>query len=136
MGNENIKAVVAHSAFPSVDDAVVSFTAHTAGLPTWFAKLIASNILFWADREIDCDLSTVSAKDWIGDISPRAVYILVGGQDEQLPPNSGQLLMNAAGDPKYYWLCEGSGHHECDTDYPEEFETRIIDFFDQYLLKA
>ena len=127
---------MAHSAFPSVDDAVVSFTAHTAGLPTWFAKLIASNILFWADREIDCDLSTVSAKDWIGDISPRAVYILVGGQDEQLPPNSGQLLMNAAGDPKYYWLCEGSGHHECDTDYPEEFETRIIDFFDQYLLKA
>ena len=134
--NENIKAVVAHSAAPSFDDTVVSFAAYTTGLPTWVSKLIAGPILFWIDREIDCDLSTVSAKDWIGDISPRAIYILNGGRDDQLPANSEQLLLDAAGEPKFSWLCEGSGHHECDTDYPEEFETRIIDFFDQYLLNT
>ncbi len=134
--NKEIKAVVAHSAFPSVDESVVSFSASKTGLPTWLVKLIAEDLLFWAEREIECDWSTVSARDWIGDISPRAVYILAGGQDDQLPANSGQWLMDAANDPKFYWLCEGSGHHECDTDYPEEFETRIIDFFDQYLLNA
>ncbi|HSG18887.1 MAG TPA: alpha/beta fold hydrolase [Anaerolineae bacterium] len=131
--NEGIRAVVAHSAPSSVKDAVETFTAWMTGLPPWVANLIAGNMLFWVDTEIDCEMSVVSAKEWIDDISPRAVYILHGGDDKQLPAASGEWLFATAGEPKYYWLCPDSGHHECDTDYPAEFEERIIGFFDDHL---
>ena len=132
--SEGIKAVVAVSAPSSLEYAMPTFITYDTGLPLPIARLTAGLFLFWADREISCDLSTVNASEWIYDISPRAVYILHGEEDPQLPAESGELLYEAAGEPKYYWLCEGSGHHECDTDHPQEFEERLVGFFDEYLL--
>jgi fermentation-respiration switch protein FrsA (DUF1100 family) len=132
--SEEIKAVVAVSAPSSVEHIMPTLIADKTGLPSGIVRVTASLFLFWSDREVDCDLSTVNASEWIDDISPRAVYILHGENDPQLPADSGELLYEAAGEPKYYWLCEGSGHHECDTDHPQEFEERIVGFFDRYLL--
>lgn len=134
--NEDIKATVAHSPFSSIADVTETFIVWRTGLPTWVAGLIAGDMMFWFEREMDCNLSELSAKKMIGDISPRPVYIMQAENDDVVTAVSGELLMEAAGEPKTYWLCEGSGHHECDTDYPEEFENRIIDFYDRYLLEA
>jgi alpha-beta hydrolase superfamily lysophospholipase len=134
--NENIKAVVAHSTLSSVSDTVETAVAWRTGLPLWAAGLLAGDMMFWMEQELDCDFSEVSAKDLIGDISPRPVFIMHAENDEVVAPDSGELLMAAAGDPKTYWVCAGSFHHECDTDYPQEFEERIIGFFSQYLLDA
>jgi pimeloyl-ACP methyl ester carboxylesterase len=126
-------AVVAHSPFSSVEDIIDTLVVWETGWPPWLARMVGGSVLFWAGREIDCDLSMVSAKEWIGDISPRAVFILHGENDRHVPADSGEVLYAAAGEPKEYWFCPDSGHHECDTDYPQEFESRIIGFFDQYL---
>ena len=96
--------------------------------------MVAGPFLFWVERVLECDASTVSAQDWVADISPRPVCIFHGESDDQLPPDGGERLYDAAGEPKYYWLCDKSGHHDCDADYPEEFEERIAAFLDEYLL--
>jgi pimeloyl-ACP methyl ester carboxylesterase len=134
--SEGIKAVVAVSAPSSLEHTMRTLITAKTGLPPSVARLTTGLSMFWTEREIGCDPSTISPMDWIGDISPRAVYILHGENDPQLPTDSGQILYAAAGEPKYYWLCEGSGHHECDTDHPQEFEERIVGFFDQYLLDS
>jgi len=132
--SEAIKAVVAVSAPSSLEHTMTTLITTQTGLPPTIAKVTAGLSMFWTERELGCDPSTISPINWIGEISPRAVYILHGENDPQLPADSGELLYQAAGEPKQYWLCEGSGHHECDSDYPQEFEERIIGFFNQYLL--
>ncbi len=129
--NEDIVAVVAHSPFSSIDDTVaVSVTALT-GLPAFpFAPMI----LFWAEQELGFDSAEIDAKLWIDDISPRPVLILQGGQDTVVSVGSGELLFDAAGEPRELWFEADLGHAAFDVELPEEFETRIVGFFDQYLL--
>jgi uncharacterized protein len=128
--NPNVRAVVAHSPFSSVLDTVQTVVTWKTGLPGW---LFGPFMLFWASREADCNLASVSAKDWIGDISPRPVFILDAGSDEVVSANSGEDLFAAAGEPKEWWQCQECRHHELDTVRPQEFEEKVVGFFDRYL---
>ena len=128
--NPEVRAVVAHSPFSSVPDTVQTVVTWKTGLPGW---LFSPFMLFWAGQEIDCDLASVSAKDWVGDISPRPVFILDAGQDEVISQDSGEVLYAAAGEPKEWWLCEECKHHELDTVRPQEFEEKVVGFFDRHL---
>ncbi len=129
--NEGIKAVVAHSPYSSIDDtAAVSVRALT-GLPSFpFAPLM----LFWAEQEIGVDSAEIDAKLWIPKLSPRPVLIIQGGLDNVVSPQSGELLFEAAGEPRELWFEPMVGHAAFDTELPHEYERRVIGFFDQHLL--
>ena len=129
--NEDIGAVVAHSPFSSIDDTVaVSVTAFTGLPPFPFAPMI----VFWAEQELGFDSAEIDAKLWVDDISPRPVFILQAGQDTAVSVESGELLYNAAGEPRELWFEPDIGHALFDSELPEEFEARVVEFFDQYLL--
>ena len=129
--NDGIGAVVAHSPFSSIDDTVTTSVTALTGLPPFpFAPLV----LFWAEQELGFDSAEIDAKLWIDDISPRPILILQGGQDTVVSTNSGELLFAAAGEPKELWFEPDLGHVAFDTELPEEFEQRVVGFFDRYLL--
>jgi dipeptidyl aminopeptidase/acylaminoacyl peptidase len=130
--NKNIKAVVAHSAFSSLNDTVETSVEFFTDLPAFpFAPLI----VFWAERESGLDADDVDTKNWIAEISPRPVFLLQGGADVVISPESGQRLFDAAGEPKEFWYDPALGHVDFDKEYPAEFEQRISEFFDTYLLE-
>lgn len=129
--NKHINAVVAHSAFSSLDDTVSTSVQYYTGLPPFpFAPLI----VFWAEQELGLHSSEINAKQWIRNISPRPIFLLQGGTDVVISASSGQSLYSAAGEPKKLWYEPELGHAEFDKELPQEFEQRIIAFFDQYLL--
>lgn len=130
--NENIHAVVAHSAFPSLDETVEISVQYYTGLPAFpFAPMI----VFWAEREAGIKTSDVDAKKSIAQISPRPVFILQGGADDHVPTQSGQWLYEAAGGPKELWYEPEATHHGFDEEpFVAKFEQRVVAFFDQYLL--
>ena len=131
--NEDIKAVVAHSAFSSMRDTINTSVGYFTGLPAFpFASLIA----FWAEQEINGDIDDIDAKKWIGDISPRPVLILHSLSDIVISPLSGEQLFAFASEPKELWQVEGVKHASFDTELPDEFENKIVSFFDQYLLES
>jgi dipeptidyl aminopeptidase/acylaminoacyl peptidase len=128
--NPSIRAVVAHSPFSSMDDTVATSVEAFTGLPAFpFAPLI----VFWAEQMAGIDSAEIDAKQWIGTISPRPVFILMGGQDESVSVESGQLLYDAAGEPKEFWFEPDLGHVAFDTELPEKFEARVVGFFETYL---
>ncbi|MDX1613370.1 MAG: alpha/beta hydrolase [Candidatus Promineifilaceae bacterium] len=133
--NTGIAAAVAHSSFASVEDAMATIINRRSALPELPPFLFVEPVLFWGQLEVDCDLMSVSPKDWIGDISPRAVFIIGAELDKAIPADSADLLVEAAGEPVASWTCADAGHHQCDTRWPGEFEERLIDFFDRYLLQ-
>lgn len=129
--NENIKAVVANSAFSSMQDTVTTSVKHFTGLPEFpFVPLI----VFWAERDTGIKMEEIDTTKWIPLISPRPVFLMQGGADTVISPSSGQILYDAANEPKELWFDEALGHVEFDSKRAEEYEARVSAFFDQYLL--
>jgi fermentation-respiration switch protein FrsA (DUF1100 family) len=130
--NSSIKALVAHSAFSSLDDTVEIGVQHFTGLPPFpFAPMI----LFWAERETGVETSDVNAKEWIKGVSPRPVFILQGGADDHVSVESGEWLYEAAGEPKELWFEAEAVHHGFDEEpFVEEYERRVVAFYDRHLL--
>ncbi|MCL4272825.1 MAG: alpha/beta hydrolase [Anaerolineales bacterium] len=129
--NENIKAVVANCAFSSMADTVATSVKHFTGLPEFpFVPLI----VFWAEAETGVKMEEIDTTRWIPLISPRPVFLMQGGADTVISPASGQLLYDAAGEPKELWFDPDLGHVRFDTERAEEYEARVVAFFDQYLL--
>jgi|RhiMethySRZTD1v2_1073278.scaffolds.fasta_scaffold55489_3 fermentation-respiration switch protein FrsA (DUF1100 family) len=128
--NQNIRAVVAQSAFSSLNDTVETSVRFFTGLPPFpFAPLIT----FWAEREAGFDAGDIDAKKWIGKLSPRPVFLMQGGADVVISTSSGQKLYDAAREPRELWFDPAIGHARFDTARPEEYERRVSQFFDRYL---
>jgi fermentation-respiration switch protein FrsA (DUF1100 family) len=129
--NENIKAVVADSAFSSLNDTVSTSVTYFTDLPAFpFAPLI----IYWAERETGFKLEDIDATKWVAQISPRPVFLMQGGADVAISANSGQRLYDAAGEPKELWFEPDLGHVDFDSKRADEFERRVVEFFDHYLL--
>lgn len=129
--NDIIRAVVAHSAFSSMRDTINTSVEYFTGLPAFpFATLIR----FWAELEIDGDIDDIDATKWIGNISPRPILLLHSTSDIAISPESGEQLFAAASEPKELWQVEGVRHANFDNQLKEEFESRVVRFFDQHLL--
>jgi fermentation-respiration switch protein FrsA (DUF1100 family) len=56
------------------------------------------------------------------------------GADVAISANSGQRLYDAAGEPKELWFEPNLGHDDFDSERADEFERRVVEFFDHYLL--
>lgn len=129
--NEKIKAVAANSAFSSLNDTVETSVEYFTDLPAFpFAPLI----VFWAERETGFKTEDIDATKWIANISPRPVFLMQGGADVVISADSGQRLYDAAGEPKELWFDPELGHVEFDKERAAEYEHRVAEFFDRYLL--
>ena len=128
--NPAMRAVVADCAFSSMTDTIQTSVKYFTGLPpTPFAPMI----MFWAERELGADLHDIDAKRWISKISPRPVFLLQGGADVVISPDSGARLLEAAGEPKSLWFDPALGHAQFLKQRPAEFERRVVEFYDRYL---
>ena len=130
--NPRIAAVVADSAFSSMDDTIATSVRHFTGLPAFpFASLIG----FWIREETGLTREEADAKRAIGRIAPRPVFLMQGGADTTISPDSGKLLYDAAGEPKTLWFDQALDHAKFFEQRRDEYERRVVvGFMDHYLL--
>jgi fermentation-respiration switch protein FrsA (DUF1100 family) len=128
-----IKAVIAESTFTSVEDNISDSFQALTGLPPFpFAPLV----VWFGEREAGVDISQVSPLDGIEAISPRAVLIVHGELDELISVENAHRLYAAAGEPKELYVIPNAGHTGLLQTQPEEYQKRIVRFFDRYLLET
>lgn len=120
-----IEALVVDSAFSSLD-AEVDFLA-----PYPLLNPLAK---FFMALGLGVDLDTVSPTAAIGKISPRPIYIIHGLEDTVAPPESAQILFDAANEPKFLWLQEDAIHLGIHMQNPGRYQRRVIRFFEEWLL--
>ena len=121
-----IEAVVLDSAFPTLEDEVRWAVTKSAFLPF---------IRFFAEKEAEFDMDLLRPVDRIGDISPRPIMIIQGEADSMIPADSGQRLFEAAGEPRYLWTEAGVNHIGMYSMHSEEYEEKVVGFFNEYLLQ-
>ncbi len=131
--NDQVKSVVAHSPLTSLEDTIDIGLRHFSPIPDPLVPVLSPLIIFWGEQITGCALEDISAEEWIGAISPRPVYLICGGKDELVIEENCRSLYEEAREPVTFWFEDECDHHECDTMYPEEFERRVVGFFDEYL---
>jgi len=107
--DQRIKAVVADSAFATVEDNVPFAFRAITGLP---AYPFQTPIVLVSEFIADAKISLLRPVDDIGKITPRPVMIIQGDQDEIVDPRDAELLYQAANNPKVLWRVENAGHVE------------------------
>jgi len=125
-----LKAIVADSPFPSLQDSIEVGVRRRGPLGVWPLRPIA---LYLGTVTIGVDPDLVRPIDDIKAISPRPVLIMHGGRDELVPADTGQRLYAAAGQPKLLWYEPDAAHVKLSTRHPVEYEMRMVDFFDNAL---
>jgi len=90
---------------------------------------------FLAEIRTGISLDDISPVDAISQISPRPVYIVHSTADAVAPPKAGEMLFNAAREPKFLWLEENVPHQQIFLANPLRYKKRLIGFFDEWLVR-
>lgn len=129
--NESIKAVIADSAYASLDKQArltlkraFGPLASVLGIPAWVTFRIM----------LGCDPKDVAPYRVINRISPRAVLIIHGSADNKVSIEDAMLLYEHARQPKELWIGEGVGHVKMFVKHQREYEKRMVDFFRRYIV--
>jgi alpha-beta hydrolase superfamily lysophospholipase len=123
-----LRALVLEGA-PSDFDQQLAFEHRKWGAPAlWGARL--------ALRHAGFDLHGYRPLESIRELAPRAVLLIAGLQDPDVPPDMSRRLFDAAGEPRELWLVAGAHHGDAIEQEPEAYERRLVGFFDRYLLAA
>ena len=129
--NQDIAAVVAVSAFSSLQDTINVSVVYFTGLPAFpFAPMIS----YWAESILDLDVEEVNATKAAAKLCNTPLFVMQGGQDIVVSVASGQWIYDAACGDKELWFEEDLGHTKFDTKKPDEFKRRVIAFFNKALL--
>jgi len=101
------------------------------GLPRYPLMPVVEKLFEWRG---DLDSDEINPEKYIGQISPRPVYIMHGTADKTVDFNHGQRLFNAAKEPKLFWQAQGGRHTRLWQHDIEKAENSVVEFFDRYLL--
>jgi len=101
------------------------------GLVAYFEKVYFGSIKLTYRLITDLDINRLSPKDVIDQIAPRPILLIYGSREISLVGARSQLA--AAGDEATLWIVEGAAHGTYLDVAPEEYEARLIEFFDTTL---
>jgi len=127
--DERIKAVVAEGGFY---DLASDITNEGVDNPLW-KTLFYQAILFFFRRETGIVARDVSPISVVGRISPRPLLLIYG--ELEAGETRPQEQLARAGEPKDLWVVPGCDHGGYLQVAPEEWERRVVEFFDGVFLR-
>ncbi|HNA88620.1 MAG TPA: alpha/beta fold hydrolase [Anaerolineales bacterium] len=119
-----IEAVIADSAFPALEDVL------HLNMPI---KSFQPLVMVW-EYSSGADIDDVRPVDVIGEISPRPVFVIDSQAGSAAVANSLPPLYTAAQEPKQIWIETGVPHLGMFANDPAGYESRVIAFFNEYLI--
>ncbi len=124
------RVVIASAAYATFPATVADGVKQVRPFPAFPIANIIVQMVTW---QSDCDLSEVRPIDDIPNISPRAVLLIQGTDDETIRRHNADELFAAARAPKELYVVEGAGHGDVYETDPAEYERRVLEFLSQYL---
>jgi len=131
-GNPRLKAIVSEGAgIRSVREALSRRGQSALELALQYPQDLVQTISVWllGDETVPPPLTVAAAQ-----IAPRAVFLIYGEDGQEVEKALNPVLYDAAYPPKAIWEVPGAGHTGGIEAQPEEYERRVIGFFDRTLL--
>jgi fermentation-respiration switch protein FrsA (DUF1100 family) len=127
-----IAALASDGGFPSLQPTLAA-GLRQRGIPAWLAQVLTPLAVRFAGWRLGSSLPDTDPIRWIADISPRPVFFVHAGRDAYVSLAEIEGLYAAAGDPKQLWIVPEAEHRRVDQARPDEYLTRLLDFFGQWL---
>lgn len=128
--DSRIKAVVDDSGFSDAPNVISTAFTHFIGLPAFpFAPLTVG----LSERRLGIDIDSVRPMDVVGEISPRPIFFIHNLGDNVVPPDNTERNLTHARAPKSVWWIPGGFHANGHTIQKEEYERRVVEFFNRSL---
>ncbi|MBL7161853.1 MAG: prolyl oligopeptidase family serine peptidase [Anaerolineales bacterium] len=123
-----IKAVVAEGGFDQLGKHIVQSGADHSLPRQIFLYTVAG--VFWIQTGVNP--WAVSPIDDLPAISPRPVFLVYG--EYEITRGGGRAQFDAAGEPKFLWVVPGGDHGSNYRAAPDEYERKVLEFFNQTIL--
>jgi len=121
-----LEGVAAESPFARTRTTISYFATTFYGIPEFPFMYLA---IFLAQIHLRTWLWGFGPINEIGKLSPRPLLIIHAERDQRMPLADTMALMAAAGEPKELWVVPGAGHGEPWIVAKDEFERRLVNFF-------
>ncbi|MDQ3686951.1 MAG: alpha/beta hydrolase [Acidobacteriota bacterium] len=122
-------AMVLEMVYPTISEAVSNRL--TMRLGGWSSAL--TPLLVWQFKiRLGIDAGKLRPVDKVGNISAVKLFV-AGAEDQHTTLRESIQLFNAAREPKEFWAVKDAGHVDLHKSSKEEYERRILSFFDRYL---
>lgn len=131
LGNEpvNADAVVLEAVFSSIERAVENRLDIRFGLP---GKYLAPLLLWQIQLRLNISTEMLSPVLAISQLK-SPVMIIAGSDDRHTLLAESRELFSHALEPKSLWIVEGAAHENLHRFSPQEYEHRVLAFFNRYL---
>lgn len=126
-----IAALWADSAFADIPT-VLDDQLNMNGMPLFFANAV---LIVARLNGTNMDMDAISPIKSIQKLDGRPAMIVHGTKDEWVNVNSAYRLHDAAGKSAELWIIDGTRHVEGMFVYPNEYQKRLIAFFEKTLGK-
>jgi dipeptidyl aminopeptidase/acylaminoacyl peptidase len=122
----HVRAVIAASAYTSIEDNIADGVEGLTGLPAFpFAPLV----IWFGEHETGLDIRQVRPIDDAPLIAPRALLLIHGQDDALIPVRNAWQLYQAAREPKQLYIVPNAGHSGLLDASPREWERQVLGFF-------
>lgn len=128
----DIDALVVESVFPDIRSAVHNRVAARLGPLAYVPAellLVQMQPRFGIDPD---ELSPIACLPNVG----CPVFVISGSDDLHTTASETQEMFRAAAEPRQLWLVDGAAHVDLLQTARNEYKTRVITFFDEYLTQA
>ncbi len=126
--NPHIQAVVAEGNFHDLTANITPRGVENGII----GNLVRFFTIFFYQYYTGLDPELVKPIESIPQISPRPVLLIAG--EGEASENYTLAQFEAAGQPKELWIVPEVGHGGYGQRWPEDYEAKIMEFFNQYLL--
>lgn len=126
---EEIKALVIDSSYPSIHQNAARRFKIVYGFPKF---PFATSLVFFGGLIHGFNGFDLAPIKYI-DKANIPILIISGDEDEQVTIEDAMGLYIKAKDPKLIWIVEGAGHSNSYYKKPEEYEIKVVSFFNQYI---
>jgi dipeptidyl aminopeptidase/acylaminoacyl peptidase len=126
----DIDAVVSDSSFADLEDIMGPEFSKRTKAPQFFLN----PILFMIKIMYRVDFRAIKPVECVTEIAPRPILFIHGEEDETIPVEHAYRLFQASQNSQaQLWIVPGAGHTKSYITHPEEYISRVIDFFDAAL---
>jgi len=100
-------------------------------LPLWYYGLVGLVALSRIQKIRHCRFPSLERA--IGKLAPRPLLMIHGGGDTYVKPEMAEVLFEQAREPKQLWMVDGAKHNQALHLVREEYQRRVLEFFNQHL---
>jgi alpha-beta hydrolase superfamily lysophospholipase len=139
--DSNVKALLCDGAF-STDATLVALMKRWAYIfarvklvyenhPDAFWRLLLWLMMRFAQPRLGRRFPSVTKA--LRDMEPRGMMFIHGQRDSYIREDLSRALVEAAPEPKYFWVCPGAKHNQAVVVQPSQYAARSVAFFRKHL---